>query len=136
MDRKLYIQEQFELLFKEIAVPVPIDDAVWRVMDVGQDPIHLPFGYRPPEWNALAETYWVFYSADIINRSTENETDDRFITYLASVIHHLHYHIIFDGDVPFHRIDHAIDEAMYDLAPGSLMIMNDIQMAYLDQEQK
>jgi hypothetical protein len=135
MDRIEIIKQRFSELFEDIATLCCLTEEIWRVMDVGQDPLHLPFGYRPPEWNHEENAYVTFFSADIINLTTENQPDDRFAAYLTVICHHLHYHIIFD-DVPEERVEHAIDETVYDLAPGSLALMNDVQMAYLDHIQE
>lgn len=142
MDRIEFINEQFEQLFKNIALPVLLSGDVWKVMARAENPdkcpdrIHLPFGYRPPEWNEHDQVYVVFYSADIINDTARDQDDGRFSTYVATVVAHLQYHIILVDEVPPDRIEHAIDETLYDLAPGSLALMNDVQMAYLDRVQE
>lgn len=135
MTRTEYINLQFAESF---SMPVGMTLDEWRAKRI-QDSSHVPFGYDVPRWDVESNSYVTFYSPDIIAETVKDESDKRFRAYLAAVIHHLLLHIAYENmasETTPENIEQVIDSSLYETLPGSLALMSEVQMAYLDRVQE
>lgn len=87
----------------------------------------LPFEDEDGEYVTMAIAIY----PDLIVKQTEEDSDNRFHEYLNAVEYRLNWHFAWFGDTD--KTD-KIDAMLYDQAPGSMEILNSIQLRVLDQE--
>lgn len=86
----------------------------------------LPFKYPDGDTG-----FGIAFCPSIIVEQTEEDTDNRFHEYLNAIEFRLNYHFAWFGN---DEKTNRIDAMLYDQAPGSMDVLNSVQLRVLDQE--
>lgn len=107
---------------------------------LGDDPNNLyrPYGWLPPSfvWYAADDDleYRMFtftYCKEIILEQVRKLSDSELLRYLDVIHYYVNLHITY-CETPVALRDKIIEEELWKVAPGSMMFLNQVQMAVLD----
>lgn len=115
---------------------IVLPDAEWDEK-APADPtnLHRPFGWVPPfEVRVGKGEFW--FCPERIARQTTGLTDKELSAYIDIIqfggdAHVCHYHV----DDPWKRMQ-IVEARLYDKAPGSFDLLNRVQLAVIDQQEK
>lgn len=132
MDRRTQIIERFTAHFTAIgAQPLVVPADEWA--DVGdQHNLRVQLGFRRP----VASDLVARFCPDLVVAQTEHLSDRDFTAYLDAM------QFVLDSEAtlgPLVELDDAtavVDQALAERAPGSLRLLTEVQMAWIDRQSR
>lgn len=128
--------ETIESYFREAMIRVggialPLTPERWEA-EAPEDPsnLHRPFGWMPPYQRAPG-LFVLRFCPTIIEAQTAHLDDTQLEEYLNVLSFSADLHITHWERPPEDR-ERLIDRTLYDIAPGSMQLLNDVQMRAMD----
>lgn len=125
------IQKYFEGHMKRCAtLAVPLSTRHW-CFEAPEDRVHRPYGWLPPYQTARG-TFVFRFCPEVIDAQTSHLDEDALEEYLEVLVFSADLHIT-QWERPIEERDRLIDRTLYDIGPGSMRLLNEVQMKALDE---
>lgn len=130
-------------------VPKPMSKFEWSTADLN-DPsrVHKPYGWVPPQKaegrhpedcecfacvrGEVVELIVAPFCPALIAEQTTGLDDETFHMYLDVIDYTTSLHITY-RDLPWEERERTVDDKLYEVAPGSMELLNAVQMGALDR---
>lgn len=134
MDRITVITTHFAAHGLEIGVTTtPLDAEAWSELELSVATTQ-PFGYLPPTLDDETDEWEMRYCPTIIEAQTAELDDEDLHNYLEACDAQASLFVIHDDGQDRDDLRRKVEDALFDVAPGSLMLLTRVQMAVLDSQ--